>query len=57
MCYLLHHHTEMKLLGIISVDFSVTDRPLTILHSEDTGSRKWECNVTVHQLFMEFYLT
>jgi hypothetical protein len=44
----------MKLLGIISVGFDITDQlQIRFLHSSYTGE-KWECNETVHQLFIDF---
>jgi hypothetical protein len=44
----------MKLLGIISVGFDVTNQLLIrYLHSSD-NREKWECNGTVHQLFIGF---
>jgi hypothetical protein len=42
----------MKLLGIISVGFDVTDQ--LFLHSSDIGEKKWEYDETVHQLFLDF---
>jgi hypothetical protein len=45
----------MKLFGIISVSFDVTDQLLIrfSLHSSDTRE-KWEYSETVHQLFVDF---
>jgi hypothetical protein len=45
----------MQLLGIISVDFSVTDQ-LQIRSFAFVGycRKKWEYNETVHQLFIDF---
>jgi hypothetical protein len=45
----------MKLLGIISVGFDVTDQ-LLIRFSAFVGywRKKWEYNETVHQLFIDF---
>jgi hypothetical protein len=40
-------------LGIISVDFDVTEQLLIRFSALDTG-RKWEYNETVHQLFVDF---
>jgi hypothetical protein len=45
----------MKLLGIISVDFDVTDQPLIqIFCICQILEKKWEYNETVHQLFIDF---
>jgi hypothetical protein len=44
----------MKLLGIISMCFDVTDQLLiTCLHWSDTAE-KWDYSETVHQLFVDF---
>jgi hypothetical protein len=44
----------MKLLGIISVVFDVTDQLLSdLLHSSGTGE-KWDYSEPVHQLFVDF---
>jgi hypothetical protein len=45
----------MKLLGIISVGFDVTDQLLIrfFMHSSDTGE-KWAYNEAVYQLFTDF---
>jgi hypothetical protein len=40
----------MKLLGIISVGFDVTDQLLIRFFEE----KKWEYNEIVHQLFIDF---
>jgi hypothetical protein len=40
------------------VGFEITDQLLIhILHSSDTGEKKWEHNETVHQLFIDFKQT
>jgi hypothetical protein len=46
----------MKLLGIISVGFDVTDQQLIrfFFRSLDIGEKKWEYNESVHQLFVDF---
>jgi hypothetical protein len=45
----------MKLLGIISVGFEVTDQLLIRLSAFlRYWGRKWEYNETVHQLFIAF---
>jgi hypothetical protein len=45
----------MKSLGIMSVDFDVTDQILIILSAVvRTWRKKWEYNETVHQLFIDF---
>jgi hypothetical protein len=43
----------MKLLGIISLGFDVTDQPLIRFSASDTGE-KLQYNETVHQLFIDF---
>jgi hypothetical protein len=44
----------MKLLGIISVGFDITDQLLIrFFNSIDTGE-KWEYRETVHHLFIDF---
>jgi hypothetical protein len=43
----------MKLLGIISVGFDVTDQ-LLVIFSALILEKKWKCNETVHQLFIDF---
>jgi hypothetical protein len=46
---------EIKLLGIIIVDFdcnkSTTEQ---IFCTRQILEKKWECNVTVHKLFVDF---
>jgi hypothetical protein len=45
----------MKLVGITSLGFGVTDQVLIrILAFVRYWKRKWECNETVHQLFIDF---
>jgi hypothetical protein len=45
----------MKLLGIISVGFDVTDQLLIIFFAFVRHWRiKWEYNETVHKLFVDF---
>jgi hypothetical protein len=45
----------MKLLGIISVGFDVTDQLLISFSAfVRYGRKKWEYNETVHQLFIDF---
>jgi hypothetical protein len=45
----------MKLLGTISVDFDVTDQLLNRFFCiRQILGKKWDCNVTVHQLFIDF---
>jgi hypothetical protein len=41
----------MKLLGIVSVGFDVTDH---IFCTHQTLEKEWEYNETVHQLFVDF---
>jgi hypothetical protein len=46
---------QMKLLGIINVDFSITDQQLIKFSiSGRYWRKKWEYNGTVHQLFIDF---
>jgi hypothetical protein len=42
----------MKLLGIVSVGFNVTD-PLMTFCIRQILKKKWEYNETVHQLFVD----
>jgi hypothetical protein len=42
----------MELLGIISVDFDITDQLLIILNSSNTLTQG--CNGTIDQLFTDF---
>jgi hypothetical protein len=44
----------VKLLGIISVGFDITDQLLIRFPSFVRYWEKWECNETVHQLFIDF---
>jgi hypothetical protein len=45
----------MKLLGIISVAFDVTDQLLIkLFRIPQILEQKWEYNDTVHQLFVDF---
>jgi hypothetical protein len=46
----------MKLLGIISVGFDVTDQLLirSFAFVRYWGKKKWDYNKTVHQLFVDF---
>jgi hypothetical protein len=45
----------MKLLGIISVDFDITDQLLVRFSAfVKCWRKKWEYNKTVHQLFTDF---
>jgi hypothetical protein len=45
----------MKLLGMISVGFDITDLPLNRFSAFVRYWRKdWKYNETVHQLFIEF---
>jgi hypothetical protein len=44
----------MRLLGTVSVDFDVTDELVTRFSAFVRYYRKkWECNETVHQLFID----
>jgi hypothetical protein len=46
---------QMKLLGITSVDFDITDQRLIKFSTSGRSWRKkWECNGTVHLLFIDF---
>jgi hypothetical protein len=48
----------MKLFGFISVDFDVTDQQvIRISIPVRYWRKKWECNGTVHQLFIDFKKT
>jgi hypothetical protein len=44
-------HTLMKLLGIISVGFDITDQIFCI---PQILEKKWEYNQTIHQHFIDF---
>jgi hypothetical protein len=44
----------MKLLGIISVGFDITDQLLICFLGLSDTREKWEYNETVHQLFVDF---
>jgi hypothetical protein len=44
----------VKLLGIISVGFDVTDQLLIRVSACQILEKKWEYNETVHQLFIGF---
>jgi hypothetical protein len=45
---------KMKLLGITSVDFGIIDQRLIKFSISGRYWKKWECNGTVHQLFIDF---
>jgi hypothetical protein len=49
-----YFHTSVKLLGIISVCFVVTSTTDQIFYIQLILEKKWECNGTVHQLFIDF---
>jgi hypothetical protein len=44
----------MKSLGISNVDFDVMVRRLIRFSISGSYWKKWECNGTVHQLFLDF---
>jgi hypothetical protein len=41
-------------IGILSVDFDVTDQQLSDFCVRQILAKKWEYNETVHQLFIDF---
>jgi hypothetical protein len=45
---------QMKLLGITNVDFDVTSATNQIFHIRQILEKKWDCNGTVHQPFIDF---
>jgi hypothetical protein len=47
----------MKLLGIISVGFQITDQLLISFLIHQILEKKWEYNETVHQLLIDYKKT